>query len=382
MMRVELVKAVSNALKALRFSYMEDKVSLKAEGRQLEVAAASTYMRVKTTLANYDGKDFEATVKASLLSQTLARMPEDDIRLELTPSGLRLSCDCANMVLPASDFIPVVTEGEYGDPIEVRDLDVCARQVAHALGDSNLHPMMGAVHLEVYSDGGIRTTALDGYRFSIRSTTKEDEPVSIFNIYGQQLKTALKMMDSGSETIQISQSINENLIRIGSSNLVVVLGLLNGDYYDVDKMKEKGFSIITELDLHEQHMLASSLELVKLVSRTVLLDVDENGITIAGQDALGSTRMKIPCKVAGISGAALRLAANVDYLADAVKGIADALQEIVSRAKSSETDSCLYISFKSPTSQICLQAGCESEISPEPPAISAIETVLPIRRKN
>lgn len=361
MIRQELSFAVSCACKALKGPNVagSDLILLAAENGTLEVSAQSSVMKVRALCNGMDPEtNFKCAVKASLLASVLDRMPTSDVDLNLLqPGGLLVSCAIAKMVLPIGEYTAIgmdKNDTEYETTV-VKDLAKYTSQVVHALGNAAMHPMMGAVHLEIFDNGGIQVTALDGYRISTRNTSgKEAKKVTDYVIYGRELNEALKMVGDGDVTLCKPRS--GNYIRIAKEGLEIFINLVDGEYFNLGRYRERKFPIRLGA---QKSALESALDLVKIFSKRTLVDVSNDGLTLQSEDALGDSQINVPAKVYGLEdGKTLSIAFNAEYLSAALKSISSDI---------------IFWHLRTPESQCCITDGK-----------NAIEIVLPVqvRRNN
>lgn len=353
MNKQKLVEIVTNASRALKGVRNEtDTVSISVKDGIMEVSGASPNLRIWASTET-DADDFECSVKASLLLAALSKLA-NDIKVELNSVGLILKSCTARVVLPVSDFKVSdldVRNTTYSSQVEVSGLAPYVDQVIHALEVGGFNPMMNAIHLEVFEGGGFQVTALDGKRYSIRNTAGKDATLSAdFVIYGHALSEALKLL--GNDDITIYKPTSGSFIRMCSEGLEIAISLVEGKYFNLNKLRSKSFPVHITVKKDE---MERAVGLVKIVSRAILIDIDKTGILIFGKDSAGASEMKVSANIKGLEdGQVIKASFNADFLLDALRSI---------------NKDEIFIHIKDGMGQCCMTDGR-----------NAIEMVLPVRR--
>ena len=355
MNKQKLVEAITNASRALKGVRSEaDMVSISVKNKVMEVCGASPNLRVWAT-TDTDSANFECSVKASLILAALGKLT-DDIKMESTKSGLILKSGTARVVLPVSEFKASdldIRNIAYSSQIETNGLAPYVDQVIHALEVGGLNPLMNAVHLEVFEGGGFKVTALDGRRYAIRNTAAKDAKLSAdFVIFGHALSEALKMLGNGDITIY--KPASGNFVRMCGEGLEIAISLIEGQYFNVSSLRDRTLSVHMTVKKSEMERAVS---LVKIMSRSVFVDIDETGILVFGRDSGGETETKVAAHIKGLNnGQVIKAAFNADFLLDALRSInSDEIQ----------------IHIRDGNGQCCMTDGRY-----------AVEAVLPVRRAN
>ena len=224
--------------------------------------------------------------------------------------------------------------------------------MVHALDPNGFNPLMSAIFLEVFENGGFQLTALDGRRYSLRNTAgKGGKKVSEFVVFGKEFNEALKLLGDGEVTIYRPKS--GNFIRLVNEELEIQIGLAEGKYFNLNALKST-FPVHVVLKREE---LEAAADLVRLMSNVALIDLTATEMVIVGRDVIGETEMQIPVKSKGIDpDRTIRTAFNCQFLLDALRSI-------------NATD--IMIHLKDGMNQFCITDGRH-----------AIEMILPVRREH
>lgn len=345
--RLKFLNALTNASKALKSGIL----NINVKSQKMVISGVSQHISIWCYLdAELD--DMQIAVKSSTAIAATSKIPDKKISLFLEKSGLCISGENSKVVLPLVEYEEHSRSEKYDSGIETTGLAPYVSQVIHALDDTGYNPMMTAIHLQVYNDGGFQLTALDGKRYSIRNTkSKGASLVSDFVIYGKELNEALRIIDNNNVTIYRPQS--GNFIRLVGENLEIQIAMLDGKYFNLDALRSEVFPI--RLVANREAFL-NAVSLVQLVSKKALVDISTTEIRFTGHETEGETESRIEIRSKGLeSQSCIQTAFMCTQLIDALKSI--------------EAEN-VTIHMKSSMNQFCITEGHH-----------AIEMVLPIRRE-
>lgn len=352
--RLKLLEALTNVNKALKGT---GNLNIKIKDKKMEVSGSSQHLSIWCRL-DTDAGDMEVAVKAATAIAAVTKIPGDNVTLSLAKTGLCIAGNNSRVILPLLEYKENSRSEKYESKVKTTGLAPYVAQVIHALDDTGYNPMMSAIHLQVYDDGGFQLTALDGKRYSIRNTkSKESSLVSDFVIYGKELNEALRLL--GSDEVIIYRPESGNFIRLvgedkTGDNLEIQIAMLDGKYFNLDSLRSEVFPI--RLVANRETML-NAVTLVQLVSKKTLVDISPTEICFTGHETDGETESRIPIRSKGLDqdNNCIQTAFMCTQLIDALKSI--------------EAEN-VTIHMKSSMNQFCITEGHH-----------AIEMVLPIRRE-
>lgn len=348
--RAKFLNALSNANKALKGT--NEELNICAQSGKIEISGASQNLCIWSRTEG-DMADMQIAVKASSIIAALQKLPDEVIQVSLTDAGLNLSGKCAKVMLPVFEFKDHARSKDFESEVKTEHLAPYVEQVVHALDPHGFNPLMSALYLEVFENGGFQLTALDGRRYSLRNTAgKGSKKVSEFVVFGKEFNEALKLLGDGEVTIYRPKS--ENFIRLVNEELEIQIGLAEGRYFNLNALKST-FPIHVLLMKREE--MEAAADLVRLMSNVALIDLTATEMVIVGRDVIGETETRIPVKSKGIDpDRTIRTAFNCQFLLDALKNL---------------TATDVMIHLKDGMNQFCITDGRYS-----------IEMILPVRREH
>lgn len=348
--RLKLLNAFTNASKAFKGNGI---LNIDVKSQKMVISGISQHISIWCYLdAELD--DMQIAVKSYTALAVTSKIPDEKISLFLGKSGLHISGKNSRVILPLVEYKEHSRTEKYDSGIKTTGLGPYVSQVVHALDDTGYNPMMTAIHLQVYNDGGFQLTALDGKRYSIRNTkSKGALKVSEFVIYGKELNEALRIINNDNVTIYRPES--GNFIRLAGEDLEIQIAMLDGKYFNLDALRSEVFPI--RLVANRETML-KAVTLVQLVSRKTLVDISPTEICFTGHETDGETESRIPIRSKGL------------HRDDSYIQTAFMCYQLIDALKSIEAET-ITIHMKSSMNQFCITEGHH-----------AIEMVLPVRREN
>lgn len=345
--RKSFLEKISCAAKALKGK--GGTLNLSVVNGEMEVSAASKNLCIYTELQT-DCNDMKLAVKADTLIAAVERLPGDKIDLSPTETTLKVSGGKGSVMLPTAEWKNVIRKIEPCRNINVHGITPYVKQIKHSLDISGYNPLMSTINVKVYEDGGFMVTALDGKRCSIRNMkAKDSELATEFVVYGAEFDAALKLAGNGDITISIPK--DGNFIHFEGDNAKIQCSLYGEPFFNVDNLCSQRLPYRAAANKSE---MKEALELARLVSNKVLMDISGDSMRISGSDVSGSSDMVIPIKTYGLEGKTVNTAFNASFLLESLESI-DAEQ--------------VLIHFKNAMSQFAVTDGHH-----------AIEIVMPVKR--
>ena len=348
--RLKLLEAFNSVNKALRGT---GNLNIKIKDKKMEVSGSSQHLSIWYRL-DADADDMEIAVKAATAIAAVTKIPGENVTMSLHKTGLCIAGNNARVTLPLVEYKENLRKEKYESKVKTTGLAPYVSQVIHALDDTGYNPLMSAVYLQVYENGGFQITGLDGKRYSIRNTKEKGAAlISEFVIYGKELNEALKLL--GSDEITIYRPESGNFIRLVGENIEIQIAMVDGKYFNLDALRSEVFPI--RLVANREAFL-NAISLVQLVSKKVLVDISPKEICFTGHETDGETESRIPIRSKGFDrdDSCIQTAFMCYQLIDALKSI--------------EAEN-VTIHMKSSMNQFCITEGHH-----------AIEMVLPVRREN
>jgi DNA polymerase III sliding clamp (beta) subunit (PCNA family) len=303
-----------------------DSLVITAKNGQVEITGASRTMCVWASVPA-DCSDMQCAVSARMFTAILERFKGvqcADIKLSLQKEGLVITGGQARIVLPVLDKVDTthdIRDTDYDVQIPLKGLGESVKQIVHALETTYANPVLNAICLQVFNDGGFRVIASDGKRIAFRRTANKDAVCTAeFVVYGKALENALTMLEE-EDCVTIFKPKNGSFIRMSGENLEISISLLSQKYFNFSSLEDTIRPLEVEVSREEMEY---ALTLTKIMSQQVFLDISETGIRVFTRETEGETEITVPVlSHKELAGRVIKTKFNADFLLTALRTLPD-----------------------------------------------------------
>lgn len=217
-------------------------------------------------------------------------------------------------------YLPVV---EKQDSITISQftLKEMVRQTIFSISDNDNNKLMTGELFEINGDE-LKLVSSDGHRISIRKIRlKEVYEHKKVIVPGKTLNEVSKILPGGAES-DLMISIAPNHIVFEFDNTVVVSRLIEGEYFNIDRMLSTDYE--TKVKVNKRELL-NCIDRATLLTREgdrkpIVLNITEMGMALRIDSALGSMNANIDVEMQGRD---LMIGFNPKFLIDALRVIDD-----------------------------------------------------------
>jgi DNA polymerase-3 subunit beta len=195
------------------------------------------------------------------------------------------------------------------------------RQTIFSIAENDSNPLMGGELFEIDGDS-LRVASLDGHRISIRKVSLKDsyEPIKAI-VPGKTLNEISKIIsDSTEKTVNMYFEQNEILFEF--DNTKMVSRLIEGNYFDVDKMITSDYE--TKVVINKNKLVECIDRATLLVKegdkKPIILDISDNNLNIKINSTIGSMDEDVDAEK---SGKDIMIGFNPKFMIDALRAIDD-----------------------------------------------------------
>lgn len=317
-----LASAVGTALKAvpvktsvpimecILFTVANDEVRLTSNNGEIGV---------DTYLSNAEIKeDGSVCVDAKTLSAIVSKLPDGEVTLKVDDSTMLIKSGKSKFKIATKDGseFPNIDAIPHDNQILLSQdvLKEVIKQTAFSASVAESNKMMTGVLFDI-SDN-LKVVALDGHRIAMREITldKAFEPAKLI-IPSKTLQEIAKLLSEG----DVELYYTNNQIAFSFDNTVLVSRLIEGNFFDVNKMINNA---------HTTEVKVDRLELLNCVDRATLLvkEIDRKPVVFTiGENLkaeittqLGSMSEELEIEA---SGNPLALGLNPKFVLDALRAI-------------------------------------------------------------
>jgi DNA polymerase III subunit beta len=297
-------------------------ILLRAEARELHVAATDMELSVRTSLEAQVEGEGSVVVPGRLLLDIARGLPEADVSIEhREDEGLvRITCGASNYRLntySAADFprLPT-TEGAQIHTVErSRLLDAVTRVQRSASRDES-RPVLTGILLR-FESGRLVAAATDSYRLSVRETPIDADVLELEAIIPARALVELSRIAPGEGELELG--IQENQVLFGVDGIWLATRRIDGQFPNYKQLLPESFE--HELTLPRVELLEVVRRVSVLAQRNspLRLRFAEGELTVSARTQdVGEASESLPV---AYTGDPLEIGFNADFLRDGLESV-------------------------------------------------------------
>lgn len=327
--RNELASAINIVSKAVAvrstISIMEC-ILFSAENDEIHLTANNNEMGIDTIVNGRIEEEGIVALDAKIISDIVRKLPDDDITISVDDSlKTTIVCEKAKFAITGKSgddfsFLPKV-EMENGVEISQFALKEAIRQTIFSVADSDSNMIMTGELFEI-KDDLLKIVSLDGHRISMRNITLNDAYGDRKVIVPGKTLQELNKILSGEQDEIAQLFFSENHLMFLFGETTVVTRLIEGNYFDVDKMISNDFE--TKVKVNKRDLL-SCIDRATLLSKEgdkkpVVMSFHDNTMKISMKSFIGSMNEELDIAKEGKN---LEIGFNPNFFIDALRAIDD-----------------------------------------------------------
>lgn len=263
---------------------------------------------------------------AKIFLEMVRKLPDSYIRIE-TDSSYRtvITCEKARFTIIGKSgeefsYLPVV-EKEDSIVISQFTLKEMVRQTIFSISDNDNNRLMTGELFEINGDE-MKLVSSDGHRISIRKIQlRESYDHKKVIVPGKTLNEVSKILPGGADS-DLTIYFTSNHIVFEFENTVVVSRLIEGEYFNIDRMISSDYE--TKVKVNKKELL-NCIDRATLLTREgdrkpIVINITDEGMVLKIESALGSMNEDIEIEKQGRD---LMIGFNPKFLIDALRVIDD-----------------------------------------------------------
>ena len=278
--------------------------------------------RVKGVIAN----EGIIAIEAKLFSEVVRKLPDMDVSIESDNNNVvKINCGKLKFEINGQDgsTFTLLPDVEKENPIIISQLTLkdVIRQTIFSIGQSDTNKIMSGIHFLI-NGNVLKCSSLDGHRISIRNIELKDSyETSEAIVPGKALGEISKILSGGAED-DVCIYIKKNHICFTFDNTTVVSRLIEGKFFDVNKMISSDYE--TKISINKKELF-ESLDRTMLFSKEgnkkpVVVRIKDDILKIEVNSPLGSMDEELEIKMTGRE---VNIGFNPRFLSDALRVIDD-----------------------------------------------------------
>lgn len=317
-----------------------NKVSKGGSNKSLQITFEANklcFSMLMSTISTFTAMDvkcddapFDIMVDFTMLNNILRGIRSEYITLEKNNNVLLISTDpgenhvMMRMPIIQSNGKPDSKVGEeYVSKISVDNFYKYTNACVHAAATiTSRDARMEAFYIEDAGNNKLRVTALDGYRVSIRDSLNGATPTNSIMVSAANMDRVAAMIG---DNIKIAIPKSGRFVRVTGKNIVVVMPAVDGSYYNVDQMLNRGGDNPIAIKVNKDELL-NAIRLAAIVDQKLILNISNSKISVSVNSTSGEIKCDVP--FIGDKSASLQIGFNAKYLEDALKSLNSTIVEM------------------------------------------------------
>lgn len=265
-------------------------------------------------------------LEAKLFSEIVRKLPDSEVTIETDDNNKALiKCEKAKfniagkdgedfVALPEIEKIHFITLSQFS-------LKEIIRQTIFSISDNESNRMMSGELLQIDQDQ-LRLVSLDGQRISIRKISLKEsyDPIKAV-IPGKTLNEISKIL-SGDMDDDVRIYFTDRHVLFEFDQTVVVSRLLEGEYFQIDKMISSDYN--TKITINKKELQGcierASLLIRESERKPIIINVTDGSMEMKIQSAMGSMNEDIDISKEGRD---IMIGFNPKFILDALRVIDD-----------------------------------------------------------
>lgn len=265
-------------------------------------------------------------LEAKLFSEIVRKLPDSEVSIE-TDSSCKafIKCEKAKFNIAGKsgeDFV-ALPEIEKTNFISLSQFSLkeIIRQTIFSIADNESNRLMSGELFEINQDQ-LKVVSLDGQRISIRKINLKSsyDPIKVI-VPGKTLNEISKILSGGIED-DVQIYFTDRHILFEFDNTMVVSRLIEGEYFQIDKMISSDYN--TKITINKKE-LQSCIERASLLIREserkpIIINILDGSVELKIQSAIGSMNEDIDISKEGKD---IMIGFNPKFILDALRVIDD-----------------------------------------------------------
>lgn len=323
---VNAVNIVSKAVPAKTTMTILECVLITVSNGKILLTSNDTELGIETELRGDIKENGVVAIDAKLFSDVVRKLPDSTVHITSDQNQLvNISCDKAKFSIAGKNGneFPYLDDVEKNDFITISQftLKEVIRQTIFSIAPNENNKIMTGELFDI-NGNKLRVISLDGHRISIRNIElRQNYPSLKVIIPGKTLIELSKILSGEIEKVVNIYFTNTNAV-FEFDNTVVITRLIEGEYFDVDKMVSNEYATKIFIDKKE---LIDCIDRATLLVREndrkpVIIDIMNEELELQIKSPIGSMDETISIDK---EGADLKIGFNPRFLLDALRVIDD-----------------------------------------------------------
>lgn len=293
------VQIVSKAVPAKSSIKIQECILIEAKGGTIHLTGNDLELGIRTEISGTVVQEGAIAVEAKIFSELVRKLPEGEVVID-TEDDVQATVKCKkvkfDIAVKSGDEYSRIPAIEKKESIILSEFDLkeAVRQTIFSISDSESNKMMTGELFEI-SKNKLRVVSLDGHRISIRNLTLDEEYEERKVIVPGKTLTEIAKIIGNDPDIDIEIYFTKDHILFDLDETVAVSRLIDGDYFDINRMISGDYEIKLEVNKKElQECIDRATLLLKdKANHPILMDIGEKDVEFKVKTGVGSMNERL-----------------------------------------------------------------------------------------
>ena len=293
------VQIVSKAVPAKSSIKIQECILIEAKGGTIHLTGNDLELGIRTEISGTVVQEGAIAVEAKIFSELVRKLPEGEVVID-TEDDVQATVKCKkvkfDIAVKSGDEYSRIPAIEKKESIILSEFDLkeAVRQTIFSISDSESNKMMTGELFEI-SKNKLRVASLDGHRISIRNLTLDEEYEERKVIVPGKTLTEIAKIIGNDPDIDIEIYFTKDHILFDLDETVAVSRLIDGDYFDINRMISGDYEIKLEVNKKElQECIDRATLLLKdKTNHPILMDIGEKDVELKVKTGFGSMNERL-----------------------------------------------------------------------------------------
>lgn len=298
-------------------------IYIEAKGSMLTLKCSDLMIQKECSVNASIDEEGAVIVPGKLFSELVRKLPEGDIRFQISGKQVDIHCNRFKTSIQALDFEEFPEMRFTGDSFDIEmsceDCKNLILQTVFAVAQDDSKPILTGVLLETGSS--VTAVSTDAYQFAMcNSKLKNPCDSTSVVVPAKALNEIVRMLDEAGESVRMT--FTRTHVKVDLSYSCLTARLLDGNYINYKALIPKTWKTRVLIDREE---LITAIDRAQLVARdgnnNIIMNFHENKLTVCASSLLGSTSEEMDVQMNGDN---IEIAFNPKYCMNVLKTIPDA----------------------------------------------------------
>ena len=322
---INAINIVSKAVPSKTTLPILECILIDASTDEIKMIANDMELGIETKVSGTIEERGKIAVPSKLFCEIIRKLPDSEVEITTDEKyNIRIVCENANFKISANSadeftYLPYIERDNY-ICLSQFTLKEVVRQTIFSISPSDSNKLMTGELFEI-NENTLRVVSLDGHRISIRKITLNNHYENRRIVGPGKTLNEISRILSGDNDKEVFIFFGDNHIMFEFDSTIVVSRLIEGEYFNIDKMLSSDYT--TKVTLNKKSLLECierSILLVRENDRKPIIMNIADDMALSMNSTFGSMNETINILKEGKD---IMIGFNPKFLIDALKVIDD-----------------------------------------------------------